>query len=35
MNDAIAETISANYSIRQYSDFKSKGLAVAKKELRE
>ena len=35
MNDAIAETISANYSIRQYSDFKTKGLALAKKELRE
>ena len=34
MNKAISETISANYSIRQYSDFKSKWLANLKKQLR-
>lgn len=34
MKDAMAETISANYSIRQYSDFKSKWLADLKKQLK-
>lgn len=35
MKKAMSETISANYSIRQYSDFVNKWLAVAKKELRD
>ena len=34
MNKAISETISANYSIRQYSDFKNDWLASLKKKLR-
>lgn len=35
MREAIASTISANYSIRQYSDFTSWWLMHLKKELRE
>lgn len=34
MKQAIAETISANYSIRQYSDFTSKWISSLKKQLR-
>lgn len=34
MKNAIAETVSANYSIRQYSDIKSKWLNSLRKQLR-
>ena len=35
MKNAIAETVSANYSIRQYSDIKSKWLNSLRKQLRD